>query len=610
MDLTSSSSATSRPWPRWAWAVLWLAPPLVAGVMIALTAGTWFDPIVDTGQDFYTAWRLAEGDALGRDLAYIHGPFSPHLIALWMACFGVSIRSVVCLNLLLAAALAAVMALVLRRVGGPLAAWAGAMLFALVYLVGDYALLSGYNYLTPYKQPITHGLLLAWVALGLSLCYAGQGRRRWLLGAGLAAGLAFLTKTECFLAATVPLAAIVALNVRRRGWAATRLDVLVGFAAILLPPLVAWVLLGLRSDPATAWAAMLGEWRFLGVGGEGKARFYQQLMGLDHPLHRLGLMAMWSVPYVLALGVAWAAAGWRSRGAWLRRAAAVGGVVLIFVAATRVVGLAPTLRDLVAPWPALVWLLVLVTLASAVRLPRDADAAAFARAAGRLGLALLAALMLLKMGLKARISDYGFALTMPAAMLLLTAGLAWLPPWLQRRGRDPLTVALAAAAALLAFALPLAPLTVKRAQAKSNEVAHGGDRFLADARGIYVQKTLDLLATLPADQTLAVLPDGVSINYLSRRVNPTGYLNFVPNEVSLFGEDVILQRFQAHPPDHLLIVEVDTSEYGAAVFGRDYAQLLWTWIRRHYQPRGVLGEEPLQGRGFGVMLVTRKDLAR
>ncbi len=78
-------------------------------------------------------------------------------------------------------------------------------------------------------------------------------------------------------------------------------------------------------------------------------------------------------------------------------------------------------------------------------------------------------------------------------------------------------------------------------------------------------------ANLPPQASLLVLPEGVSVNYLTRRVNPTRHLNFLPPEIMIFDEDRILEDLRAQPPDYVVLVHRETPEYGLPLFGTDYA---------------------------------------
>ena len=98
---------------------------------------------------------------------------------------------------------------------------------------------------------------------------------------------------------------------------------------------------------------------------------------------------------------------------------------------------------------------------------------------------------------------------------------------------------------------------------------------------------------LPRQASLVVLPEGVIVNYLTRRPNPTRQLNFLPPEVLMFGEDRMLRDLEARPPDYVVLVQRDTREYGLPLFGTDYASSLSAWVREAYEPVAQVGAAPL-----------------
>src|SRR4051794_29910787 len=72
-------------------------------VMLAWTWFTWPDPIVDFGRELYVPWQINQGKVLYRDIAYFNGPLSPYFNALVFKLLGVSLRSIVIVNVLLLA---------------------------------------------------------------------------------------------------------------------------------------------------------------------------------------------------------------------------------------------------------------------------------------------------------------------------------------------------------------------------------------------------------------------------------------------------------------------------------------------------------------------------
>ena len=107
------------------------------------------------------------------------------------------------------------------------------------------------------------------------------------------------------------------------------------------------------------------------------------------------------------------------------------------------------------------------------------------------------------------------------------------------------------------------------------------------------------------DQTVAVLPEGAMINYLARRRTSVPVTNFMPTEFTVFGEDRILASFRHSPPDYVVLVHKDTSEFGFRFFGRDYGEAVFEWIRANYDRVALIGAVPLQTDRFGIELRRR-----
>jgi len=99
------------------------------------------------------------------------------------------------------------------------------------------------------------------------------------------------------------------------------------------------------------------------------------------------------------------------------------------------------------------------------------------------------------------------------------------------------------------------------------------------------------------------------INYLARRRTPTPYLNFMPPELILFGEDHMVKALDQSPPDCVVLVHKDTSEYGLPLFGHDYGRELMSWVRSRYRQTWVdpRADEPLvPGARFGIAILERR----
>ena len=143
---------------------------------------------------------------------------------------------------------------------------------------------------------------------------------------------------------------------------------------------------------------------------------------------------------------------------------------------------------------------------------------------------------------------------------------------------------------------------------KVHPVGSGSDAFLADSRGRFVAEMIRRIeAQGEPGGTLAVLPEGVMINYLTRRPNTAPYLTFLSDSLSFYGSEApILRAYEAAPPDQILLVHRDSSEYGPQYFGRDYAFGMASWISSNYAAVCQLGALPGQSDRYGMLLLTRR----
>ncbi len=545
--------------------------------MLVWTWGTWPQLLVDFGRELYVAWRLAEGDVLYRDIAYFNGPLSPHLNALWFRVAGPSLRNLVILNLVITASITVVLYGLLLRVASTSAAIAGALTFVFAFAFNHVEALGNDTYVAPYSHEATHGMLLSLAAL-LLFARGTRGSTIALAGSGFAIGLVFLTKAEIFLAIVLALAAGVFLDTGNAHGSRSRVrsaGVLVG--AALTPILASVALLAIALPPTDAVHGTLGSWTSVFNGKLSALHYYRDALGLVNLDDNLLTILRWTAGYLgyvaLVTGVALAVA----RTVAVSMALAAGVTLLTYLGLAGLsidwFGLA---RPLVVILPAL--LTVVLRRAFAGR------AAAADRATLRLQIACLvfASALLAKILFRVRLDEYGFVLAMPGCLVLVVVLVDWWPKAMPTAGSKRIVCA-ANLGALLLVATAVAGIAKQRIDQHSTPVGSDGDRFLATgAAGVVNALLEDIRIRTRADETLAVLPEGVMINYLARRVNPTGHVNFMPPEFAIFGEAPILQAFQANPPDWIVLVSRPVDEYGMRGFGLDFGVGLSEWVEQNY----------------------------
>lgn len=572
----------------------------VGCILLAKTWGTWCDVLVDFGVQLYVPWQLLSGKVLYSDIAHYTGPISVYYNALAMKMLGVSLRSVVLANLPILVVIVAMIYALAHRLAGRLCATFSGLVVLALFAFAHATQYGNYNYVCPYEYDYTHGLALSLLAVwAIARVIRGHGWG-WAAVAGMAAGLVFLTRSELFLA--VICASVVGLVILRRWYPA------VAFLVCLpIPLLTCSTLLATQMPFVQALCGCLGMWPMLLRGSVTSLQFYRHSMGTDHPLASIAMMLRWTGFYMGVIGafsMCAFLAGQRRGQAMAGLAAAVIGIGLTTFRATGD-ALHPWPLEMFRPLPVLAALAIIISatlLWKRRRQPLDT----------RITLALIFATfslaLLPKVFLYARIIQYGWTLAMPATVLLVIFTIGWLPNWIAQCGGSRLLMLGGMAGLWLGTMGVYLYFSYGSIQHLKISVGDNGDAFyggIPEIRAIGVNRAVDIARQLPPGATLACLPEGIMINYLARRPSSLPYVNFNPPDVAMFGEENMLAAMEKHPPDFVMIVNKDTTEFGL-IFGDTYGQHLLKWIGDHYREIGLnppIGNMPRNSHGFGIRLL-------
>ena len=564
---------------------------------------------VDFGLQLYVPWQLAEGKVLHRDLAYLHGPLSQYLHAMVFALFGPGMLALALLNIIVAAAATLLLYRITQILSDRLTATVCAGAFVFVFSFAQLVVNSNYNFVTPYTYEITHGAVLSLACLYLLHRYQ-QSQRRWLLAiSGALLGLVLLTKVEVAAAACAALGAVLAGQVwlQRRGPRRAVIDVIVFAVSAVVAVGICFLLLAWRAGPYWALQSVVLPWRYVLEGKASQLLFFKVRMGsIDVPA---GLERMaWAALGVAAL-VAMSLAGLAVRRAvrWRRM-----WELLVFAAVVGVVFLAVELplKGFAAALPLIMLIGLAVAAAKLTRAPSStprppASPPADARLLG-VGMFVFALGLMVKMMLNVHLRHYGFVLAMPATLMAIVLLGAWLPAWVSRRGGwGGLTRALVLAAAALVVGEVFVTTQGYRAD-RTHSIGEGADRIYVDRRAERYRNIIELIESrVGAGQTLAMMPEGVMFNYLTRRAGSARHVSLMPAEWTMFGGAAILESLEADPPDFVGLVHVDTSAYGLRYFGTDYGREVMLWLGANYRGDVLLGNEPLRDGPGGFALLRR-----
>jgi hypothetical protein len=545
--------------------------------MLLWSWGTWPDPLVDFGAQLYVPWRITAGQVLYRDLAYYNGPLSSYFNAGMFRLFGVGISTLVWTNL---AILIATVVLVYRlalRGSGPIGATMAGLTFALVFAFGQVVHIGNYNWVTPYTHEITHGTALGLATIAAIGRYQRGGRLRWMLIGGLLLGCVFLTKAEPMAATAV---GVVLLMVGgwwcdRDGGRAQIRSMAVLIASAFVAPLLAWSLLSLAMPPTAALRGVLGSWLWVFDRRVTSLHFYQDVSGLDDIAGNLWIVVKWLGMYCLLLGA----------GVWIDWASRKGrsGWGLAIIAFVVCGGFFCWRFDrtnwsgMITPLPVVLGLSFVIC---GVALIRRRSVAAL-----RLALVGFAGVLVAKMGLKAYVYHYGFALALPGTVVLICLVAEELPRWIEQHGGSGRVLRAIGLAAWITAIAAMLRVDNRRWSADTTVVAAGTpDEFRGDDRAAGIVDLCHRVTMfVPPGGSLVVLPQGLMVNYLTRRITPNRTINFMPPEVLAAGEQNVLAGFKAHPPDAIVLTPAVIHDGNFTLDDRDpYGADTLRWVRANY----------------------------
>ena len=112
--------------------------------------------------------------------------------------------------------------------------------------------------------------------------------------------------------------------------------------------------------------------------------------------------------------------------------------------------------------------------------------------------------------------------------------------------------------------------------------------------------------TLKPGKTLLVVPEGILINFLTRKKDPMRETELTPPAFDMWGEKALLQQFINAKPDYILYVNRDASEFGYSGFGEDYGQSIMKVITAKYKATWLVGLQPDPVKNFTFILLKRK----
>jgi len=519
--------------------------------------GRWLNPTSDPGAWWTLLERVGAGERIYRDVYVQYGPLGPYLFSAVLKPFGYSATSFLLLNAVLAVAAG----VLLLRAARPFLALFERLALA-VLLLGVGILAPGRaRLLLSYSPAAVFAVCLGLGAI-LLLRRDPVGRGPALL-AGLLAGLAFATKQEVGIATLAAVELPVLL--RWRGVRIWGLPCLAGFAI----PAAAAAAFAVHAAPLESLRHDSHVWP-VGTVPESWKFLYRLTTGLtfDWPQRAL-----------------WAAAGVGSAlllialvGLLISGDARVRKSFLLLALAALVAAVAIGFTPIVEGWDPLC-----ISLFSAAGVGL---LAVFDRnLPGREFLASFAVFAAM-VGARAGFSG-GLLWSSYSGLAGLVTAVTWafflfLVPPIVPGGRAGAVARRILAIALLVVALPGAVAGVRalrRPEAVPVDSARG--RVWLDPAFAPFFSTL--ARELRPGESVLCVPESNGIEALYGVRGAAPYMDLMPGWLDARAEERLIRRFEAAPPDAVVVFRRPTEEFGVAPFGDGYGQRLAPWITSHYR---------------------------
>ncbi|CAI2719523.1 PMT_2 domain-containing protein [Nitrospina watsonii] len=596
-------------------------PIPIATVFVLLTLISWQrwpDLMVDYGQQLYLPWVVSEGQVLYHDAQYFHGPLSTYVHALIFSIFGVGILQLALFNLVLIALVTFLIYRLCDYLGDAYTATVVSLTFISVFAFAYHMGFGSFNFVTPYLYDLTHGILLSVLILFLFYRYLKAPRLRTLCGLGFLLGLLFLTKVEVCLATLLSMGGGLLIFWRRQRLPFKKLilnaTVFASCAGLVL--LITLLYFSLHMPVSESIRYVFNQYLQAGDPAIRELPYYQFTLGLMHFQDNLQRMGMHAATFAGVVGLVLFLNHLLSRGGHnTRRVSFVAGAFTVIL-------LILMFRTL--PWLELTrsfpLFLFLFGFYLAWQLQRESIPSQTTKRRVILwALVVFALTLTFKAFFNFRITDLGFALAMPATLVMVFFLLHSLPRLAERISGKAVFVRTVTFVSVLFFlAVPL-PNTYFAYQNKTYPIGTGTDRIYdfqpmvrypdgrMFSRGLIANQTLDFLKKdMMEGQTLLTLPDAMIFNYFLRKRFPTRNTLFSPFTMRIHAESEILSRLQSSPPSHILLVHSDYSWFGQRYFGTDFAREIYKWILADYKAVAQFGVEPFTSRQFGVQVWKRR----
>ncbi len=598
---------------------------IAVSFIFALTVSweRWGNPLVDCGREMNQPLRLVRGEMLYSDVRHIYGPLSPYINALLYWIFGPSLTVLYADGIFSAILILAAIYWLSRRLMGRVATAAATL--TVMWLC---AFKQAGNYVLPYSYSALHGCALGLVSLALlvrslegrdqgevttdepagRLAAGSRGGRVavWLALAGGAAGLTILAKTEMGLAAVS--AGIISAALA--GYPSVRRAIANG-AIFLAPCAILVIAVYGYIASRVGWHTLTHESLlfFRNLPPE-LVYFNKRVSGFDQPIQSIAsiigaavrVCALAAVVGTVSMLLTWKKTQGQVPLAGLNRVgddgiASYTMIWVLFAVSLFIVAVpfAGALNFEKGPYLAMPLLLLWFIGREFVRYRRQSSSGVRnSQTIIILIIAVYALASLARVILRVRSGGAYSSYLLPASVILFTY--AWVSPFVNlfpRAETRRLARNFAVALMFIDVAITAGLLSYKFRDRNTYSLNTDRGTIIAipdlgqsiDEAIVFIKRE-----TAPGE-SVAVMPEGTSINFFTDRANPLREEITTPGYLDHEGEERAIRQLIQSDTRFVLVANRATSEFGREAFGRDYCQTLMHWIEQNFEACAIFGRD-------------------
>lgn len=591
------------------WNKEWISSGLIITsfvYLLCLSWGKWGDLIVDTGREMYVPEVLSNGGMLYRDVFYLYGPFSPYFHAMLFKVFGVHLNSLILSGVLTAGLAVFLVYRISRMFLNIFFSTLTSLTFLFVYAFGHYLFLANYNFIIPYSYPAIHAMVFSLAALYWFFLFIDRKCAGYIAACGVCIFLTLITRVEMglMLAVAVAAGAVVIKCVQKspdfRG---------VYFAFLFVFPfLVAGFVYSILFSAAGDIIFQSKLFAFASTNTLMDNPFTAWLSGTDESWKNFLIMAKSMFLYIV-LGSWFLLGGFlleiagtvkdlnKQRMAWAFIGVAFLGAASLFV---------KFFFPFDIQYRSVPLMLVFALLTAVLRIRKSDERA---EAVKMFVLALFALFVLLRIMLNVHPMHYGFSLLVPGLIMYHVVLFRIVPHYVSKKlMRLGLLVGFVCVVGILGFQHIGKSRMVYQHRVVQIGSSRGSVYVFRDEKSLGCGQLMQYLVqeTRP-DSSVVVLPEGLTINFLTQRRNPLYYYSYMPPDFSQKGiEEDVIQDLRRNHVDYIVLLSRSLNEYQMRVFGTDYAKKLWQYIQEFYELDQQFGPFPYTSPHFGVAVFRRK----